>query len=290
MQNPEIESRDIIDMKTFAQYIYEDIALHNYIDKPREFDWVERKYKPKQGTKKMSIKPAKGFSLYAHRHGFDIVDDKTGIRVGVLNATFDRKDKEKKTFSVEMINIHPEYTKKKLGISLAVASYKAIHKSGYTIKSGKVQSQGGASIWKALRNDKILSKNIVLREPGEGDIVGERPAKRLSDEDIYIADGQVKKKDKVKGRRDNTWNTRASSATKKKDNDIRDSILVLHAEKSKTRLPPVVKRYKFGSTWKTKSGKIGAKDKDGDIEYFALDQLKAAQDFAKSRDRESRYN
>ncbi len=277
-------------MKTFLQYINEDIELSNYIDKPRDMDWSMTKYTPSGGEKKLRTKPAKGFSLYTHRTGFFIVDDKTGIKVGVLDATFDRKDKEKKTFSVEMMNIHPEYTKKKLGISLAVASYKAIHKSGYTIKSGEMQSQGGASIWKALRNDKILSKNIVLREPGEGDIVGERPAKRLSDEDIYIADGQVKKKDKVKGRRDNTWNTRASSETKKKDDDVKRSILVLHAKKSKTRLPPVVKRFKRGSTWKTKNGKIGAKDQDGDIEYFALDQLKAAQDFAKSRDQESRYN
>jgi hypothetical protein len=269
-------------MKTFLQYINEDIELSNYIDKPRDMDWSSKKYTPSGGAKKLRTKPAKGFSLYAHRKGFFIVDDKTGLKVGVLDATFDRKDKEKKTFSVEMMNIHPAYTKKKLGISLAVASYKAIHKSGYTIKSGDIQSQGGASIWKALRNDKILSKNIVLREPGEGDIVGERPAKRLSDEDIYIADGRVKKKDKVKGRRDQTWNDRVSSETKEKDNDVRDSILVLHSKKSKTRLPPVVKRFKHGSTWKTKSGKIGAKNKDGDIEYFALDQLKRARGFASS--------
>jgi hypothetical protein len=123
----------------------------------------------------------------------------------------------------------------------------------------------------------------VLRQQGEGDVLGERPAKGLGDEDIYVADGRVKKKDKVKGRRDNTWNNRVSSETRKKDNDVMGSILVLHSKKSKTRLPPVVKRFKYGSTWKTKNGKIGAKDKDGDIEYFALDQLKAAQDFAKSR-------
>ena len=270
-------------MKTFAQYISEDIALNNYIAPPRDMDWSSRKYTPPRGAKKLRTKPAKGFSLYAHRKGFFIVDDKTGFKVGVLDATFDRKDKEKKTFKVEMMNIHPEYTKKKLGISLAVASYKAIHKSGYTIKSGEEQSQGGASIWKALRRDKILSKNIVLRQQGEGDVLGERPVKGLGDKDIYVADGRVKKKDKVKGRLDNTWNDRVSSETKKKDNDVMGSILVLHSKKSKTRLPPVVKRFKYGSTWKTKSGKIGAKDLDGDIEYFALDQLKAAQEFARSR-------
>jgi hypothetical protein len=152
-------------------------------------------------------------------------------------------------------------------------------KAGFTINSGSEQSQGGASIWKALRNDKKLEKDIALRHQGTDDIVVERPAKGISDEDIYVSDREgVMKKDKVKGRQFHA----SSHEERQKVINVSDSILVLHAKNSKSRLDPGQTKFKPGSIWTTKNGAyIGAKNRDGVIRYFA-NRPKAARDFAKT--------
>ena len=262
-------------MKTFRHFINEDIALNN--DITNTDTWKLVKYSPPKGSKKMSINSAKGFSLYIFKDVITIIEDKTKYAVGYIETTSNLYDK--KTIKIDMMSIHPSYTKKKLGVSLAVNSYKTLHKAGFTINSGSEQSQGGASIWKALRNDQKLEKDIALRHQGTDDIVVERPAKGISDEDIYVADREgAMKKDKVKGRQLHA----SSHEERQKVIDVSDSILVLHAKNSKSRLDPEQTRFKPGSIWTTKDGAyIGAKNRAGVIEYFA-NRPKAARDFAKS--------
>ena len=74
-----------------------------------------------------------------------------------------------KNIHIDMVKVHPDHSKKKVGRSLAAAAYEHLHKMGHNIHSGSEQSVGGASIWKGMMKNKRLSKHIEANvKPGFG--------------------------------------------------------------------------------------------------------------------------
>jgi ribosomal protein S18 acetylase RimI-like enzyme len=108
-----------------------------------------------------------------HQHQFSIVHKKTREKVGEIDAQGGRINRitgehtpntKGKGLRIQYVGIHPDHSASKIGTSLAVAAYKHLHSKGHSIKSDKLQSYGGASVWDKLRKDKDVGHHVMYHD------------------------------------------------------------------------------------------------------------------------------
>ena len=189
-------------MKSFLQYISEDIEVVSDIVRPTEHDWSKVSAPDESSRFKNFGKIHKYYSLHQDslRNSFVIIHDKSKSVVGEIQ----NESSEPKTLRVGMFAVHDDHTKKKIGHSLAVAAYKHLHgKHGYTIHSGSEQSPGAVSIWQDLLNDPKTKKHIHATEEnpdnfGETKDLGQ--ASKMNPADIWTSGSrEVRRKAASKG-------------------------------------------------------------------------------------------
>jgi len=108
-----------------------------------------------------------------HQHQFSIVHKKTREKVGEIDAQGGKINRitgehtpstRGKGLRIQYIGIHPDHSASKIGTSLAVAAYKHLHGKGHSIKSDRLQSFGGASVWDKLRKDKDVGHHVMYHD------------------------------------------------------------------------------------------------------------------------------
>ena len=125
----------------------------------------------------------KDYSLHHSDGHFFITHDASGKVIGHIET-----DGSGKKIKIGQLNIDKDHTKKKIGHSLAVAAYKHLHKTGYTIHSGEEQSVGGANVWRELMKDPETKDHIHAvhsRYGGRKKELG--PASKMPTEDIWTS-------------------------------------------------------------------------------------------------------
>jgi len=129
-----------------------------------------------------------------HKHSFSIVHKASGDVAGEIDAkggSINRKTGEHrlgrgKGLKIDWVHVQPEHGTKKVGVSLAAAAYKHLHKRGHSIKSDTKQSIGGANLWNSLRHDpetkhhtmfhdETNNKPIAAHKVPEGEIWHDEP-------------------------------------------------------------------------------------------------------------------
>lgn len=282
-------------MKTFSQYVLEDIELAGpkMIPKYKETErdgWTpERLFNDTAFTKtprkvKNLGQIAKGYSLVRKdgpddeldddgrpKANFYIIHDKTKKPVGFIGASDGGKGKK---ITISWVLLDPKHGKKELGYSLPVAAYKALHKDGYTVQSDSRQSIGGASIWKELMRDREVSRHVRARRDGED--IG--TASKVDDSEIWAHENETGRggafpstvrKAEMKGIR--------ASNDREKGGALRTRLVL--QPKSSAKKSSVADTKKPGQTWETKSKVWGGKNREGIIRYF--ENKTEAQDWAR---------
>jgi GNAT superfamily N-acetyltransferase len=193
-------------MKSFKQYIFEDIELISGIRRATRQDMNTAQDEFDYSNKKNLGKIHKDYSLHKSGGDFYITHDSSKKVVGHITNQTPHKSKR---LEVEAAAVHPEHTKKKIGHSLAVAAYKHLHKQGYTIHSGNEQSAGGASIWRDLMNDPDTSEHVyAVHHPYGGKKTELGQASKLHTGDIWQSgSGEVRRKAASKGIRMHKYQT-----------------------------------------------------------------------------------
>jgi predicted N-acetyltransferase YhbS len=69
-----------------------------------------------------------------------------------------------KGLKIDWVHVQPEHGTKKVGVSLAAAAYKHLHKRGHSIKSDTKQSIGGANLWNSLRHDPETKHHTMFHD------------------------------------------------------------------------------------------------------------------------------
>lgn len=216
-------------MKSFLSFISEDIELIplSRPKTPPPMKSVEDLHteysEPEEVGEKIVVKRKlgemhPGYDLYQHsrlvpsssakwstnsaskqvlQHRFTIVHRQSGKVAGEMRGWGGRlhpirgvmtgaKGKGIKEYS---LNIHPDHSSKKVGVSLPVEMYRFLHRRGHAIQSDTMHSQGGANVWDTMRNDTELGKHMMVhdrREPLRGEMhTFTKKAARLPQEDIW---------------------------------------------------------------------------------------------------------
>ena len=187
-------------MKTFLQYINEDIELVSGISRPSRSDIrdLEDEFKDSSSRKNLG-KIHKDYSLHKADGNFFITHDDSKKVVGHISNDEPQKSKR---LSVGLAVMHPEHTKKKIGHSLMIAAYKHLHgKHGYEIHSGNEQSVGGASIWQHLMKDPDTKDSVhAVHQPPIGKKAELGQASKLHTGDIWTSgSGATRRKAATKG-------------------------------------------------------------------------------------------
>jgi predicted N-acetyltransferase YhbS len=107
-----------------------------------------------------------------HKHSFSIVHKASGDVAGEIDAkggSINRKTGEHrlgrgKGLKIDWVHVQPEHGTKKVGVSLAAAAYKHLHKRGHSIKSDTKQSIGGANLWNSLRHDPETKHHTMFHD------------------------------------------------------------------------------------------------------------------------------
>jgi hypothetical protein len=281
-------------MKTYEEYIQHrtsgiengsftqllEIDIISGITRPQKDNstfWADAQTNHDQDERKKNLgQVAKGYSIWRVDDGgsFNIVHDKSKKVIGSIENSHEKP----KHLGVKLISIASEHTKKKIGFSLAVASYIHLHKQGYTIHSGSQQSEGGASIWRALRDDPRVMKYVraISTEMGREKNIGQ--ASKLDHSEIWGSrDKGLIRKFGQEGRKMHRIGTEAGYQAAVTDlrlmpKDKKDKAKKVGAKSDRKSNSRSYK--KPGETWRIKSGKWGAKNKNNEIQYF-IDQKNA---------------
>ena len=136
-------------MKNFKQLL-EDIELVSGHPRTTKSDIrnAQMDFEDDAEYRKNLGKIHKDYSLHHSDGHFFITHDASDKVIGYIET-----DGSGKKIKIGQLNIDKDHTKKKIGHSLAVAAYKHLYKTGYTIYSGEEQSIGGASVWRELMKD-----------------------------------------------------------------------------------------------------------------------------------------
>jgi hypothetical protein len=185
-------------MKTFKQYIFEDIELVSDISRMSKSDLKDVESEFTYSHKKNLGNIHKDYSIYKSNGNFYITHDPSKKVIGHISNDTPHKSKN---LTVGLIGIHKDHTKKKIGHSLAVAAYKHLHELGYTIDSGREQSVGGASIWQSLLKDPEIRKNIrAVYKPFGGSVKDLGQATELHTGNIWTSgSGSIRRKASTRG-------------------------------------------------------------------------------------------
>jgi len=158
-------------MKTYSQLL-EDIELVSGHPRTTKSDMrtAQHDFEDDVEYRKPLGKIHKDYSLHRSGRNFYITHDPSGKVVGHIDTEqHPMNSGNKKTIQIVQLNIDREYTKKKIGHSLAVAAYKHLHKTGHTIRSSSEQSVGGASVWRELMKDPSTKKHVsAVHQPYGG--------------------------------------------------------------------------------------------------------------------------
>ena len=203
--------------RKLGKTVKEDIELDPYIDPPegkthkfgkeykqnKKFTHYPEEEKHTSSRNLGEIHP--GYELHRHtmtvnrarkfhKHSFSIVHKASGDVAGEIDAkggSINRKTGEHrlgrgKGLKIDWVHVQPEHGTKKVGVSLAAAAYKHLHKRGHSIKSDTKQSIGGANLWNSLRHDpetkhhtmfhdETNNKPIAAHKVPEGEIWHDEP-------------------------------------------------------------------------------------------------------------------
>lgn len=181
--------------RKLGKTVKEDIELDPYIDPPegkthkfgkeykqnKKFTHYPEEEKHTSSRNLGEIHP--GYELHRHtmtvdrarkfhKHSFSIVHKASGDVAGEIDAkggSINRKTGEHrlgrgKGLKIDWVHVQPEHGTKKVGVSLAAAAYKHLHKRGHSIKSDTKQSIGGANLWNSLRHDPETKHHTMFHD------------------------------------------------------------------------------------------------------------------------------
>ena len=176
-------------MKSFKQYIYEDIEVISGHPRTTKADMksAQKDFEDDAEHRKNLGKIHNDYSLHRSGRNFWITHDPSKKVVGHIDAEpFSGTDK--KSIAIAQLNIDKDHTKKKIGSSLAAAAYRHLHNMGHTIYSGDQQSIGAIEVWKELMHHPATRNYVyAIHNPygAKGTELG--LAHKLSSGDIWTS-------------------------------------------------------------------------------------------------------
>ena len=204
-------------MKSFKEYISEDIELTSVMNKPgaKKRPYIgmsEDQWREHAATQKRKIEPigtmGKDYTVYSSINRYGDNNDYEGAdssnpqrRVAHYThhfLTVHNKTKtvvasavgmgERGSWSSKATFVDPKHTSKKVGFSIPAEMYKHISKT-YEIWADKEQTPGAAKMWKTIIQDP---KNKVEFVPAYGRWGKPEPARGISDDRIWATHKQDK--------------------------------------------------------------------------------------------------
>lgn len=155
-------------MKTFLRFLNEMAVISH--DLGTENPNAKFSYPTRAGRKieMGSIHPdysmvhttSDGHGFAPSSNTFHIVHKQSNSIVGQIHTQSSLEDGSHEVMNMKL---NADHRKSKIGHSLAVAAYKHISNAGHTLRSGVLQSAGGASIWNALRRDPETKHRVFVQ-------------------------------------------------------------------------------------------------------------------------------